>query len=92
MAVEKFGPESQIQMAIEECAELIDALCKFRRERVGPIDVATEIADVQIMCAQLSYMFGEKMVSDERARKIDRLKKRLIKYENAIEPNFEWYG
>ena len=84
MAVEKLGPESQIQKAIEECAELIDALCKFRGERVGPIDVVTEIADVQIMCEQLSYMFGEKMVADERARKIDRLKKRLIKHENAI--------
>lgn len=77
LAVDKFGPESQIDMAIEECAELINALCKLRRERVGPIDVVTEIADVQIMCEQLAYMFGEKTVADERKRKIERLRKRI---------------
>ena len=50
LAVEKFGPQSQIDMAIEECSELVNALCKFRRDRVGTIDVVTEIADVEIMC------------------------------------------
>ena len=79
-AVEKLGPDSQMEKAIEECAELIDALCKFRRERVGTIDVVTEIADVQIMCEQLAYMFGEQTVADERQRKIERLQKRLTKY------------
>lgn len=83
LAVEKFGPESQINMALEECAELIDALCKFRRERVGTLDVITEIADVQIMCEQLAYMFGEQTVEDERKRKIERLSKRLTKYEGG---------
>ena len=77
LAVEKFGQESQIDMAIEECSELINALCKLRRQRVGPIDVVTEIADVQIMCGQLAYMFGEKTVDDERKRKIERLRKRI---------------
>ena len=77
LAVEKFGKQHQIDMAIEECAELINALCKLRRERVGTIDVVTEIADVQIMCVQLAYMFGEKTVEDERKRKIERLKKRI---------------
>lgn len=80
LAVETFGPQSQIDMAIEECAELINALCKLRRERVGAFDVVTEIADVQIMCEQLSYMFGEQTVADERKRKIERLQKRLTKY------------
>lgn len=81
LAVETFGQQSQIDMAIEECAELINALCKLRRERVGTLDVVTEIADVQIMCGQLSYMFGEQTVADERKRKIERLQKRLIKYK-----------
>jgi len=81
LAVEKFGQESQIDMAIEECSELINALCKLRRQRVGPIDVITEIADVQIMCSQLAYMFGEKTVADERKRKIERLRKRIDAYK-----------
>ena len=80
LAVEKFGPESQIEMAIEECAELINALFKLRRQRAGTIDVVTEIADVEIMCKQLEYMFGEKTVADERERKIARLKKRIDAY------------
>lgn len=80
LAVEKFGEQSQIDMAIEECSELINALCKLRRQRVGPIDVITEIADVQIMCAQLAYIFGEQSVEEERMRKIERLKGRILKY------------
>ena len=39
-----------------------------------------EIADVEIMCQQLEYMFGEKTVLDERQRKINRLKKRIDAY------------
>lgn len=77
LAVEQFGAESQIGKAIEECAELIDALCKIREERVGTIDVVTEIADVEIMCKQLEYMFGESLVEDERHRKIEGLKKQI---------------
>ena len=80
--VEKFGPQSQIDMAIEECAELINALCKLRRQRAGTIDVVTEIADVEIMCKQLEYMFGEKSVEDERTRKIKRLRKRIDEHGN----------
>lgn len=80
LAVDIFGPDSQINMAIEECAELIDSLCKFRRGRNEAIDVVTEIADVQIMCEQLAYMFGPKTVVDERKRKIKRLQERLSKH------------
>ena len=81
LAIEKFGQEFQIDMAIEECSELINALCKLRRQRVGPIDVITEIADVQIMCSQLANMFGEKAVANERKRKIERLRKRIDAYK-----------
>jgi NTP pyrophosphatase (non-canonical NTP hydrolase) len=83
LAVETFGPESQINMVIEECAELTNALCKLRRERVGTFDVVTEIADVQIMCEQLAYMFGEQTVADERKRKIERLQKKITKYKGT---------
>lgn len=78
-AVDTFGVSSQIDMAIEECAELIDALMKYRRGRVGAQDVITEIADVQIMCSQLEFIFGgeSKIVDAERMRKIDRLRSRL---------------
>jgi hypothetical protein len=81
-AVNSFGVSSQIDMAIEECSELINALMKFRRNRVGPNDVVTEIADVQIMCAQLEYIFAgdSKLVDAERMRKMDRLRGRIESY------------
>ena len=77
--VETFGSSSQIDMAIEECSELINALMKYRRCRVDVPDVVTEIADVQIMCAQLEYMFAgdSKIVDAERLRKMDRLRGRI---------------
>lgn len=79
-AVETFGRESQIQMAIEEMAELTDALCKLRRGRVTPDAVITEIADVQIMMSQLAHIFGMNEVSAERIRKIERLGHRIIEH------------
>ena len=81
-AVNDFGVSSQIDVAIEECAELINALMKFRRNRVGANDVVTEIADVQIMCAQLEYIFAgdSKLVDAERMRKMDRLRGRIESY------------
>lgn len=79
-AVDTFGRESQIEMAIEECAELIDALCKLRRGRVSPEAVITEIADVQIMIDQLTYIFGFDEVVAERTRKLLRLQKRIKEY------------
>lgn len=82
-AVETFGTSSQIDMAIEECSELINALMKFRRSRVDVPEVVTEIADVQIICAQLEYMFAgdSKIVDAERMRKMDRLRGRIESFK-----------
>lgn len=58
-AWDKFGPESQKQMAIEELAELIVAISHHMREREGSYDnVAEEIADTWIMLHQLMYGLG----------------------------------
>ena len=42
-------------MVGEECSELTNAICKFRRGRVGKDDIITEIADGIIKCEELSY-------------------------------------
>lgn len=80
-ALDMFGIGAQIRMVVEECAELTDALMKYQRGRVGEKEVITEIADVQIMCAQMELAFGgsTKVVEMERMRKIDRLRDRLAK-------------
>ena len=80
-ALEQFGLEKQIDMCIEECAELQNALLKFRRGRAKLEDVQTEIADVQIMCEQMSIAFGEKQTIVEHGRKLQRL---AIRIDEAI--------
>lgn len=80
-AMEIYGFPAQAAMVVEECSELTNAICKFRRGRVGNDDIITEIADV--MCEQLSYYFGKEKVALERERKLTRLEERLSKYEQV---------
>ena len=49
-AMETYGFPTQAAMVVEECSELTNAICKFRRGRVDDDDIITEIADVMIMC------------------------------------------
>lgn len=79
LAVYHFGISEQIQQATEELAELIVALSHHRRGRVVKSFVCSEIADVEIMCAQLREIFGSDAVDTEKAVKIARLAKELEK-------------
>jgi NTP pyrophosphatase (non-canonical NTP hydrolase) len=86
-AVDIYGVEAQIWMAIEEMAELLNALAKHRRDRVSRKDICEEIADVSIMMIQLSYIFGVEDVNDYLEQKIDRLERRLAKHVTNSETN-----
>lgn len=74
-----YGFEAQATMVSEECSELINALCKYRRGRVSDSDVITEVADVMIMCEQMAFYFGKERVRAEKERKLQRLKEKLSK-------------
>lgn len=76
-ALVEYGISSQKMMTIEECAELQNAIAKLARGRVSTQDIITELADVSIMVDQLALFFGEKAFIEERARKVNRLEKRL---------------
>lgn len=76
-AIKTFGKEHQMQKAIEECSELIDALIKFGDARCTENDVITEIADVQVVTDQLAIIFGEDAVAEEKKFKLDRLERRM---------------
>jgi NTP pyrophosphatase (non-canonical NTP hydrolase) len=76
----EWGIAAQVDMAIEECSELINALEKYRRGRVSEKEVITEIADVMIMCEQMAFIFGEEAVEEEKHFKLDRLLKRLLEH------------
>jgi predicted RNA-binding protein with PIN domain len=73
-----YGEESQIDMMIEECSEIIKALCKYKRygETSGIMDmVREEAADTKIMLRQMEIIFGS--VDEFVDNKIERLKKSL---------------
>lgn len=83
-AIDTYGTESQIDMAIEEMSELTKALLKYRRALKGNTDISVskahsdileEIADVEIMLDQMKIIYGEPIC--ERKNKVDRLKERL---------------
>jgi hypothetical protein len=76
-AVKQYGREAQIEMVIEECAELIVALKQWQRKRIHTIDVVEEIADVEIMVEQSRVMFGDSSINDAKRAKLDRLRMRL---------------
>lgn len=53
-----YGLESQLDMLQEECAELIQAASKYRRN--SSADIMEEIADVYIMLDQIVYLLDKK--------------------------------
>lgn len=58
-AIEVFGVDAQLDMAVEEAAELIDVICKAKRGRVPLKNVMEELADVYIMLVQLYVVYAE---------------------------------
>lgn len=88
-----YGKEPQIGVAQEECAELIQALSKIRRkgETVKAMaNLIEEIADVNIMCAQLEELFGVRAsVARRMHQKLDRQLERIAEGDTAYETTSE---
>lgn len=77
MAIDTYGDEAQEELAIEECAELIQAINHKHRGREH--NIAEEIADVEIMLEQLKIInnCGEE-VKNIRREKVVRLYSRIM--------------
>ena len=81
-AITAYGAPAQMDMAVEEMAELTKALCKVKRvscaaEAKAVLEnVVEEMADVQIMLDQRRIIFGRSTAEAEEY-KLERLKKRL---------------
>ena len=85
-AITAYGAPAQMDMAVEEMAELTKALCKIKRAQAGCEvtaeakavleNVVEEMADVQIMLDQLRIIFHRSTEEVEEA-KLERLKNRL---------------
>ncbi len=78
-AVKLWGEASQRLMVIEECAELIHAICKGFRGRVGDDEVLGEAVDVQLVLNQLRSMLN----NDEEWNK--QMRFRVERLEGMIE-------
>lgn len=75
-AISTFGSEQQENVLIEECAELIQAICHKQRGRKH--NIPEEIADVEIMLEQAKMINNcHEEVEKIKAEKISRLEKRL---------------
>lgn len=77
-AIDTWGPEMQIIVAIEEMSDLTKALTKYiRADDAATIvtNIREEMADVGIMLNQLSLIFGD--TAEEEIRKLNRLRRRI---------------
>lgn len=82
----KNGDHFQREIAIEECSELIKALCKYDRyfddeevdKRILRLNIIEEMADVEIMLEQLKLMFDfNDDFEKAKQMKLERLAKRI---------------
>lgn len=74
-AIKRNGLDMQLTVAIEELAELQQAICKYKRGEEHNIE--EEIADVKIMIEQLETIFNKDAIRNWRNKKIERLDRRL---------------
>lgn len=73
-AVETYGSGAQQMKAIEELGELIRALARAN----DPDNIAEEMADVEIMLAQLRIILGNDAdIERWKVKKLQRLNRRL---------------
>lgn len=79
-AIDKFGELKQYDILIEECSELIHAICKCKRYNKfsGLLfhDFIDEMADVQIMINQFKEIYGE-LLEESVNRKLVKLERIL---------------
>ena len=76
-AIKVYGEQAQEKVAIEECSELIQAICHKHRGREH--NIAEEIADVEVMLEQLKIINNcRDEVEQIRKNKIERLYQRVF--------------
>lgn len=81
-AIESWGESLQVDMAIEEMAELTKELLKQRRYGYNQKNIAEELADVIIMIEQMIMLYDmNNEVENQIKYKLQRLEKRLNQHE-----------
>ena len=74
----KWGVDAQLTKAIEELSELIKEICKDKIGLGITESIAEEVADVEIMCEQLRFIYNfDESVDRWKDYKLKRLEERL---------------
>lgn len=85
-AIGTYGYHAQVNMCLEEMAELAKALLKMQRSDGDVMEkmdnIREEIADVQIMIDQMRMIYGPEAIDRVERVKLTRLEKRLEGREN----------
>lgn len=78
-AIETYGAEAHLNVAIEEFAELTKEICKHKRYADNTKAIIEEMANCYIMLEQMKMIFGlgSTVIPDAMDKKIKRLKYRL---------------
>lgn len=77
-AMKQYGVDAQLDMLVEECAELIEAIQHMKRNRCGWNEVAEEMADVRVMINQFHTLDKvSNMIYIKEREKLERLEERL---------------
>ena len=77
-AVDRWGQTAQMDMCVEECAELIKAINKWKRGKGSLFDLVQEMVDVHLMVEELRYIVdNETLWNEAKQLKLTRLRRRL---------------
>ncbi len=76
---EYFGFKNRLKKTNEECAELIQAICKYQiSKKSADLDhICDEVADVEIIISALKKFLPTDRLEFYRQRKLERLKRRI---------------
>lgn len=84
-AVETYGKDMQLTVAIEELSELIKEICKHKRGADNRDKIIEEMADVYIMLSQIEIIFDvtDSEIEKVMDEKLDRTEARLVFVERS---------
>jgi len=84
-AMDTWGVDAQMDMVVEECAELIMAIQHYKRNRVDINKIGEEMADVKIMIDQFHTIDAlSNTIHIKEMEKLTRLKERLDAHDAKV--------
>lgn len=77
-----YGFESQMDMMMEKCAELVVAIVHYKKEKEWEYKMVEELADVWILLVQMAEMLGSKDVIKMVDSKLENVERVISELKN----------